>query len=1043
MLWLNARRAQQHASSDSPPHRHLLPQEEKDRPLADAVNAVRSSSILSFGGPTPRWFSIPAHRPFVRDLAQGLFDALSPLGPDALSQAVVLTPTRRGARALADAFVTVGGGRAILPPQIRPLGDLDEGEPPFEPGDIALDLPVAISPLRRRFELVRLVKLHERALDRDLDAAAALELADALGLFLDSLQIEEVSPGKGLADLVDADLAEHWRVSREFLDMALVDWPLRLAELGVIDVGARRVRLLQALAAQWSQAPPQGVLIAAGSTGTAPATARLLRVIAEAPQGAVVLPGLDEDLKLRAWLDVDDQHPQGAMKRLLAAAGVDREAVKPWPASPVEGSGNCRRRVINEALRPAKRTADWLDVITEMDAGDKGLTEGFKGLSLIAAQSEDEAATVAALLLRETLETPDLTAALVTPDQTLARRVAAKLSRWGIVADTSAGADLSGQACGVLAGLVAKAAASPLDPVVMLAVLKHPMVRLGLAPTDLAVQCGGLERHGLRGPRRSDWWALEAVIKAKAEKAKEDPAAALDLLALYRTALAPAIAAADGAPSRAAMGLATSLEALARDAGGNLGGLWSGPAGEGLAKLIHGLIHESGGLPDTSPRAFAELFQRLMDGETVRIGGATHSRLHILGAIEARLTRADRLIVAGLEEGVWPQGAPVDPFLSRGMRKALGLPPPERRVGLAAHDFAQAACAPDVILLYSERRDGAPAVKSRWLWRLETLAKGANVTIPARPEVLAWARGLDAAQDYQPAKRPAPVPPLAHRPRRMAVTRIEALTRDPYAVWARDILQLYRLNRPDEPVDARARGTAIHSAFERFVLDNPLALPDNAAERFQHLYLQALELEGVPHEALAREGALAKEAADWVVDLERERRADGRTIHVEQSGKLTFPLPGGAFTVTAKADRIEITPDGLGHILDYKTGSPPSAKQVSTGFSPQLTLTAAILARGGFEGLGRPSPGDLSYIQVTGRVPAGKLETRAGAGEESEAAAAAALQGLKALITVYDDPAHPYLSRTAPQFVKDHPGDYGHLARVSEWCSAGEEGDEG
>lgn len=991
-----------------------------------------------FARPAPRWFNIPAHRPFVQDLATGLYDALTPLGPDALSQAIVLTPTRRGARALADAFIAAGGGRAVLPPQIRPLGDLEEGEPPFEPGDLAVELPAAIGPLRRRFELARLVKAHEAELSRELDASGALELADALGGFLDSLQIEEVS-GEGLADLVDADLAEHWRISRQFLEMAQVAWPARLAELGLVDVSQRRVALLRRLAEAWDERPPQGVLIAAGSTGTAPATADLLRVVAQAPQGAVVLPGLDDSLAESAWIEVGEQHPQGAMRRLLQRAGVDRREVMDWPASfTLDSRGRWRRRVINEALRPAERTADWLSVIEglrmegEKDGVD-AIAEGLAGLSLISARAEEEAATAAALLLRETLETPGRTAALVAPDQVLARRVVAKLGRWGVAPDSSAGLSLSGCPAGVLAGLLAKVAVDPLDPVVLLAILKHPLVRLGLPSAVLDRRSKALERDGLRGPRRTSWEALETHLAAR------NATEALALVATLKNALRPLAEAPEHQPPSAAARILTeTLETLAADDRGDLGGLWAGHGGEALSRLLAGLIDESDGLPEVTPRGFADLLSRLMASETVRTGGATHPRLRILGAIEARLTRADRLIVAGLEEGVWPQGAPLDPFLSRPMRERLGLPPPERRIGLAAHDFAQAACAPEVILLHSERREGAPAVKSRWLWRLETLARGAGVDLPGRPDVLDWARALDAAETYRPAKRPAPSPPLEDRPRRMAVTRIEALTRDPYAVWARDILRLYPLDRPDEAVEARARGTAIHGAFERFAKDHPGDLPPNAAAIFERLYITELEAAGMPREALARETALAREAALWVADLEARRRADGRAIHVELAGERTISAPGGPFTVTAKADRIEIDPQGYGHILDYKTGKAPSKKVVESGFSPQLTLTAAILAAGGFPEIGPAEPGELTYLEVTGRKPAGREEVRAHAGEESADAAARALDGLARLIEQFDR-GRPYASRVAPQFVKMHVSDYDHLARVFEWSTSGEE----
>jgi ATP-dependent helicase/nuclease subunit B len=983
-----------------------------------------------FEGAGPRWYNIPAQRPFAEDLAQGLFDLLTGDGPEALADAVILTPTRRGARALSDAFLRAAGGRAILPPQMRPLGDLEAGEPPFEPGDLALDLPAAIDPLKRRFELTRLVaELAPLSPGGFATASAALELADALGSFFDGLQIEEVEVGDRLAGLVDAELAEHWQVSRGFLEAALIAWPRRLEALGVVDVSERRVRLLRRLAAVWTAHPPKGVLVAAGSTGTAKATRELLIAVAQAPRGCVVLPGLDQNLADKAWAKVDVQHPQGALRRLLDQAGIAKAEVQLWPASiSAESAGRWRRRIVNEALRPAEETADWLQVIAALRKegardGVDPIAEGLKGLSLISARTEEEAATATALLLRETLETPARTAALVTPDQVLARRVTAKLARWGVIPDSSVGESLAGCRCGALAGLVARAAVDPFDPLTLLGLLKHPFTRLGFSET--------LERQALRGPRPRGW----AELKARLAKTPESLPLAERLQAIVEGLAWPDEL---DSPAEAAWRTAAAMEALA--AGGE-DELWAGHGGEAMSRLLSALVQDGGDLPRVTERGFADLLSRLMEGETVRSGGATHPRLRILGAIEARLVRADRLVVAGLEEGVWPGGAALDPFLSRPMREALGLPSPERRIGLAAHDFAQAACAPEVILLHTERREGAPSVKSRWLWRLETLARGADLAIPDRPDVLAWARNLDAPGGYSPAKRPAPRPPVADRPRELAVTRVESLTRDPYAVWARDILRLYPLNRPDEAADARARGTAIHAAFERFAEAYPADLPPDAAATFASLYLEELEKAGLPHEAMAREAALAVEAAEWVANLEHDRR-DGRTIHVELKGERTIGAPGGPFKVTARADRIEATAEGYGHILDYKTGKAPSKKEVATGFSPQLTLTAAILQAGGFPDLGPLAPGDLTYLEITGRKPAGKVETRALAGDESAEAAAKALAGLAELVARFDDPAQPYLSRVAPQFVKARISDYDHLARVFEWSTSGEEGEE-
>ncbi len=1005
-----------------------------------------------FGGDGPRWFTIAAHRPFLDDLAAGLNAALAPLGPEALADAVVLTPTRRAARELAESFLRVGDARAVLLPQIRALGELDEGEPPFEPGDLSLDLAPAISPMRRRFELARLVADHSDILGRELGAAGALELGDALGAFLESMQIAEIADPSAVYTLVEGELARHWEISARFLALAVEAWPRRLKELGLIDVTDRRTQLLRALAEQWARTPPQRPLIAAGSTGTAPATAALLAVVASAPQGCVVLPGLDLDLAETAWAEVADAHPQDALRRLLERSGITRDAVKVWPAPESladHAKGRRRRRVVNEALRPAEATADWLRVIGDLrqegaGAGRDPIAQGLEGLSVVAARTEEEAAACAAVLLRETLETPDLTAALITPDAALARRVSAKLARWGVRIDSSAGSPLSAHPAGVLIGLMAAGVADPLSPPILLAILKHPRVRLGREDDALAQAVRILERRGLRGARPRAWADLFARLDRYPEAA-EATALAKSMQAALELAASPF---ADGLADvgEVARALTRAMEQLGTDARGRGGDLWAGADGEAASGFLAELIDHGAALPPCSARGFAQLVTALMATQTLRSGGASHPRLKILGALEARLIRADRLILAGLEEGVWPRPAEVDPFLSRPMRAKMGLPPPERRVGLSAHDFAQAACAPEVVLIHSERRGGQPAVMSRWLWRLETLARGAGLALPRREDALTWARALDAPladppASLTPAPRPAPRPPVEVRPTELPVTEVERLVRDPYAVYARRILSLRKLDRPDERIEARARGAAIHAALETFAEEWSGLAGETAPARFADLYVQALHDQGLPDGAMARERILAVRAGAWVADLEARRRSACRRVLVEQKGELTYPIAdGSSFTLTARADRLELFDGGV-HVLDFKTGRAPSPKEIETGFAPQLTLTAALLMGGGFEGLGRVAPGDLVYLRLTGRTPPGDEIVRAGVGE-SEAMAQVALDGLMGLVARYRRPSQPYRSRTATRFMTQI-SDYDHLARVREWSAAADEEDEG
>jgi ATP-dependent helicase/nuclease subunit B len=1019
-----------------------------------------------FAGAGPRWLNIPAHRPFLEDLAAGVLDWLGDAPPETLSDAVILLPNRRAARAFGAALSRLSGDKPILLPQVRPLGDLEEDEPPFAPGEIGLDLPPAIAPLTRRFEMARMIAEDLKGEFEDsLSPLRALELADAFGGFLDSCQIEEISDLSKVETLVHADLAEHWQTSAKFLGLAIKAWPDRLATMGLMDPAERRAKLLRLLAVRWDEAPPTGPVIAAGSTGSAPAAADVLRAVARAPQGCVVVPGLDMDLDPAVWATLGDeeQHPQNALWRLLDHADVPREAVRPWfqPATPaaVEARGLARRRLINEALRPARATSDWRDEIRRIREaaapvqGADPIALGLENLGVMTLRAEEDAAATLALMMRETLEVPGKTCALVTPDLDLGRRVAARLERWGIVPDSSSGAPLSRMNAGVLIDLSARWIADPLKPQTLLALLKHPLVRIDLDDAEAAIRA--FEKHALRGPRGRRWTDLHRNLNKAAEPREGQAPPSehrLARLALARalcdrlealSAEAVAVFAPAASLEAAAVALTRLVEALA---GQNA---WAGPDGEEAAMVLSGLIEGGAALGEVKPAELAELVQSLLADATVRTGGATHPSLRILGAIEARLVRADRMILAGLEEGVWPGPAPTDPFLSRPMRKALGLPPPERRLGQTAQDFVQAACADEAILVHVDRRGGQPAVKSRWLWRLEMLTRGADA--PDTPVVLerpSAAAGIARALDAPPpgparyARRPEPTPPVARRPREMPVTGVERWVRDPYAVYAQRILGLKKLDRPGADAEAMARGNAIHAAIERIVVTWPEALPADCAVQIEGFIRDAMTEAGFEDHAMAREAPLARNCARWLADWERERRARGATLLIEQSGRVSFPAPGGDFVLTARADRIELDATGAA-VIDFKTGGTPSVKQVAQGYSPQLTLTAAILAGGGFAGAPPTPATELLYVRVTGRkIPGVVVEaSKMSKSQPLDAASLAdeAFAKLQDWVARFDDEATPYASWLAPQFMGTFGGNYDHLARVWEWHVVGGE----
>ncbi len=983
--------------------------------------------------------SIAAGVSFVDALAAGL---LARHGDDPLELADVtlLLPTRRACRAIQDAFLRASGGRPLVLPRCLPLGDLDPEELVLAEGEglggaLDPDLPPAIPPLRRDLLLSRLIlKLGATAAGPGgpLNEEQALRLAQELGRFLDQVETEGLDL-KRLRELVPEAYADHWQITLRFLGILEEAWPEILAAERAIGGAERRRRLLEAQAALWERDPPDRPVIAAGSTGSIPATAALLATVARLPRGEVVLPGLDREAEPDTWALIRDDpaHPQHGLARLLDRLGVERDQVADWPAEVAAGL-EARRRLAAWALRPAPATSAWRDLAAGLPEAERDAA--LAGVNRIDCADPGEEAAVIALILRQALDIKGQTAALVTPDRDLARRVGAELRRWKILVDDSAGRPLAETPPGVFLRLIAALGAAELAPVPLLAALKHPLAAGGQAPGAFRARVRELERAVLRGPRPGPGF----TGLRRALRSAEGGAGLSNVLADLEARLKPLAKVFNGRRHRLSElveAQVAAAEALA--AGEELDGaarLWTGEAGEAAAEFLadllaaadHGVILEPGGYPG--------FFDSLMAGRVVRPRYGRHPRLHIWGPLEARLQHADVVVLGGLNEGTWPAEVEAGPWLSRPMRRAFGLPAPERRIGLAAQDFAQAFTAPKLYLTRAERVEGTPTVPSRWLLRLDALLQSLESQEAWRTEAAewrTWAEALDRPVAPIAVKPPAPRPPLAARPRKLSVTRIEIWRRDPYALYAAEILRLKALEPLDADPGAAERGILIHEALERFLKAWPTALPDDpeavllgyGAEVFK-----AIE---------AKPGAFAFwwprfcRIARHVAEKEAERRVGLRQALAEIRGSLTLDAPGGPFALTAKADRIEAYADGRLAILDYKTGVLPLVKDVEDGYAPQLPLEAAIAAAGGFPGLAAAEASELAYWKLSGGEPAGLIRPVRSA---PEALAAAALEGLASLIARFDDPATPYHAVPRPERAPAF-SDYAHLARVKEWSA--------
>jgi ATP-dependent helicase/nuclease subunit B len=962
---------------------------------------VSLSKAGLFDGPAPRVVAAPASSAFLDLLAERMIAALyKPSDPFALADALVLLPNRRAGRGLMDAFAERLGGAALLP-SIKPLGDLDDDPDVWGPEPIALNIPPEIPPIRQRLELAALIQAREAATGGIEDPARALAFADALNRMMQSAAAADEVAWDKLPHLADAaDLAEHWRRSAVFLDIVATYWPQRLAADGLADPAQRRSAVLYALAKEWEREPPNRPIIIAGSTGSVAATRALMKAVARLPQGVVVLPGLDTDLDDETWRYIGEQHPQYALQQTLLALGLERRDVRVLEQE--NETGRARRVLMREALAPAEKTADWLRRIDE--AGGKAFVAGgAQGLSILEAATENEEALSIALLMREAYEDKKLSAALITPDAKLARRVMAKLARWNLQPVASHGSPLRETEAGSLLAVLCDLARDAGDGIALAALIKHPLVTF-VAPQARV----DFEHDVLRGPKR---WGDLVEMQSLTESV-----AAQTLIAKLIEVLAPLI----DCMARETITLADFAECLAQSAEEAAGQFWRGGDGETAAGLIQDAKEHGADLGAMEPWRAPRAFTALMQGRDVPPLSGGDPRLAILGPLEARLQRRDLIILGALNEGVWPASPPDDPFLSRPMRAELGLPPLDARIGLAAHDFAQLANAPRVVLTRSVKRDGAPSVASRWLWRLETLARGAGIAIKREQDALGWARALDAPQRVTPVRRPEPRPPVEARLKRISVTQVETLIRDPYALYARRILRLEALKAVGAEAGPAERGTAIHKAIERFEGKHDPAL-------LLSLLDEELRRAGFPPERRFADLLRLRDSVDAYCDWAREQR--GAKVFLEKAGKLDL----NGVMLTAKADRIEIGAEGA-TILDFKTGAPPSDKQVQSGLAPQLLLEAAMLARGAFAEAGVPKVRvrDLIYWRFGGADPkprAVKFETSV------EEAAEEALQNLQALLARYSEPDQAFYSKPRVQFIKPY-ADYDHLARRKEWADA-------
>ena len=949
-------------------------------------------------------------------LVEGLRQKLSDLPPEMGARTEIFVNTRRMQRRIQTLF---DEGPAALLPRIRLVTDLAD--------DPTQTLAPAVSPLRRRLELAQLIS---RLLEQEPDiapASATFDLADSLALLLAEMHDEDVHPD-AIRALDVADRSGHWQRSQKFLNIVAGFFG---AESGQPpDATARLRHTITARIERWRVAPPNHPIIIAGSTGSRGSTAFLMRAVAQLPQGAVILPGFDFDLPDAVWSQLShamtsEDHPQFRFARLMSDLNITRPDIQPWGA-PVTTSVAARNRLISLALRPAPFTSQWM---REGPALTDTLQTATADMTLVEAPSERAEAITIALALRKAAE-DGKTAALVTPDKLLTRRVAAALDRWRIEADVSVGDPLILSPPGRLLRHVADLFGNVLTGETLLVLLKHPLTNAGSDRRGqhmrwtLALELK-LRRDGPALPTKSsflDW----------ARSDDEDPEKMIWAGWVADTIFGHSDIASDNLDAH----LERHLEITERLANGldpeTSGQLWGHEAGGVAQKLMAEMQREAGHGGAMTAAEYSELVRYVLNTGEVRDPIRPHPNIMIWGTLEARVQGAELVILGGLNDGTWPELPGADPWLNREMRMQSGLLLPERRIGLSAHDFQQAVAAKQVILSRSVRNAEAEAVPSRWINRLTNLMTGLPVAGPAAlkemcargNERLELARNLETpTAPVAPAGRPAPCPPIAARPRQLSVTAITRLIRDPYAIYADRVLRLRKLDPLHRKPDAPLRGTVLHEILEKFIEQNPMSDGVTAAHDALLSIAREVLLKLAPWPA-ARALWLAKlnRVADVFLNDELDRQTRATPEALEVMGSLT--LTDIDFTLTAKADRIDRMPNGEIIIYDYKTGTVPTTKQLDF-FDKQLLLEAVMSEAGSFKDI---PPGRVAEVAHIGLGSKPKFLRESLEPGQTRQVMAELLE----LLIAYQRPDTGYTSRRAMASLR-FAGDFDHLARFGEW----------
>ena len=961
----------------------------------------------------PRIFGLPPGVNFSRSFVDGLKSRLTDYPPEKNTTIKIYVNSNRMLQKIKSEFTSVG---ASILPNLSTLNHLID--------DFEVSLSDIVDPLSLRLELAQIISKFIEIEPSFGSQNSCFDLADSLANLIKEIHEEGLSL-EVLTKLNLDDYSEYWQRNRKFF-ILIKEY---LDDRKIVSLEQNQWRLIDGLEKKWVDNPPTHPIMVVGSTGSKGITQKLIKLISTLPQGAVVLPGVDFETPKFVWdalgkskkteIPLED-HPQYRLKELTSKLNIKLSEIERWVET--KPSIEARNKLVSLAMQPAPITDTWLEEGPKL----KNIREAISDVTILEAPSDRVEALAISMGIRKALE-DNKTCLVITPNRVLARKIVAALKQWDLDADDAAGIPLSISVIGRLFLKVSNLQGNLLNSLNFIELFKHPFVSL----QERGIHLKSLRKLELDLLRGSSYFPDNTQIlkwsNSFSEKKELNKWAiwVCECLDKIRTSKLQTV------HEHLKVHTETIEHLISGPNSKEATQVWSKPDGRELIVVIDQLQNSSkvSGLID-QPQ-YSNLIYFLLKKSIVRVSYIGRSDIMIWGTQETRVSDADIVFLAGLNDGVWPPLPTPDPWVNRAMRIKAKLLLPEHLIGLSAHDFQQAIASKEVWLTRSSRDSEAETLPSRWLNRLFNLIEGLSKEQPslltsmrARGDFwLELIKSFEKPQNMmEPAKRPSPTPPVSCRPKTLPVTQIENLIRDPYTIYAKYILNLRPIESLYRTPDSALRGQVIHSLMEKFILltknqwpNDPLTLLDQLSDKILESYIPKNSTKLFWKRKI-------NSFSEHFLSSEEKRRKITTPILVEERGSIE--IEDTNFKLTGIFDRIDQDSEGNLSIFDYKTGVIPSSI-VQKYFDKQLLLLALIIYKGGIKKLKNTNIKEAYYIDLSSNPKEYKNSL---VSQNLDVIFA----DFKLLISEYNNQNRGYLARRAV-FETRWDGDYDHLSRFGEW----------